>query len=99
MEVSRKMVESDIIMEPSPWRKIGTCDLEDRAKCDLWMEWGASALTMGWADAFRVVDCYREGGKWLHYHEGKFKELDSNYITHWMPRPFGPNNERHYDSN
>lgn len=98
MATKLEMVAGDILMEPSPWRKIKTFDLRDREQCDLWMEWGASALTMGWADSFRVVDCYREDGKFFHYHEGKVKELDANYITHWMPRPPGPSNERHYDS-
>jgi hypothetical protein len=96
--VSREMVADDILMEPSPWRKIDTFDLGDNVKCDLWMQWGASALTMGWGDSFRVVDCYHEDGKWFHYHEGKFKELQSDYLTHWMPRPRGPDNERHYDT-
>jgi hypothetical protein len=82
----------------SIWRAIKTYRGEDEwmPQVDLWLSWGASPLTMGIQDSFRVVDCWRREGKWYHRFEGKEAELRTEYVTHWAPRPVGPNGERRY---
>lgn len=74
----------------SRWRPIRTVPTREHFEVDLWMQWSASPLTMGEADAFRVPDAYRKDGKWFHKHNGKEMELRPEYITHWMPIPKGP---------
>lgn len=74
-----------------PWQPIKTAPKQDYVEVDLWMQWGASPMTMGMADAFRVTEAYRKEGKWTHRHEGKEKALAEEYITHWMPIPKAPN--------
>lgn len=60
-------------------------------KCDLWMAWGASPMTMGIADAFRVPDCWRDDeGAWWHMHHGERAELTKHYIRAWRPLPKPP---------
>lgn len=80
------------------WRPIKTYRGQDALwpVVDLWLSWGASALTMGMGDSFRVIDCWRNEGKWFHKHNGKDAELRTEYITHWMPRPSGPSGEQGY---
>jgi hypothetical protein len=66
---------------------------EDRCEVDVWMNIYASPRSMGWADAFRVPDAYRENGKWFHRDRGEVKQLHGDYITHWMPLPAPPLSE------
>lgn len=82
----------------SIWKPIKTASKEDydTTKVDLWLQWGAAPSTMGWADSFRVVDCWRHKGKWVHEYRGEITEINADYITHWMPRPDGPRGEQHY---
>lgn len=74
------------------WKPIKTYRVRGRwfHEVDLWMQWGASPLTMGMGDAFRVVDCYQRDGKWFHRESYQEKELNSEYITHWMNKPKAP---------
>ena len=76
------------------WRLIKTYRRRNRImhQVDLWMQWRASPLTMGIADAFRVSDAWQDrDGKWFHYDRpGVPAELNIDYITHWMPRPSPP---------
>jgi hypothetical protein len=77
----------------SDWRPIKTFRGPDYRMVDIWMQWGASAMTMGMADAFRVVEAYRKNGKWVHrnpMNSFKEEELVHDYITHWMPTPKAP---------
>lgn len=57
---------------------------------DIWMRVTPSPLSMGIGDAWRIVDCWLNGGKWFHVHEGKVKELNADYITHWIRPPKPP---------
>lgn len=76
-----------------PWRPIKTCRTGFREEVDLWMQWGASPLTMGIADSFRVPNAYRLlDEKWWHFQDGEQKELNRDYITHWMRIPKPPRN-------
>lgn len=50
------------------WRPIQSCRIRDYRKVDLWLQWGASPLTMGMADSFRLPDCWRVGKQWFHHH-------------------------------
>jgi hypothetical protein len=74
----------------SEWQPIESASKEeyDLTKVDLWMQIGA--------DAFRVVDCWRFRGEWVHDLNHKVEPLIAGYITHWMPRPAGPNGESGY---
>jgi hypothetical protein len=74
------------------WRPIKTCRAGFREEVDLWMDIPASPMSMGMADSFRVPSAYRllDGKKWFHYQDGKEQELNSSYITHWMPIPKPP---------
>ena len=113
-------------LSPAPllggWREIKTCRIQDYQEVDVWMQWGASPLTFGISDSFRVANCWRVGKKWYHKQpslkmlvSGKpgegiitvdfisnqdannrngnvfistgSAELNSDYITHWMPIP------------
>ena len=81
----------------SAWRPISEftgSDVWD--KVDLWLSVAASPRSMGMSDEWRVVDCWRKDGKWWHYHEMKVMELESDYITHFMPRPQGPSGQTAY---
>lgn len=70
------------------WMPIDSAPVWD--KVDIWMQWGASATTMGWGDSFRVPDAYQKpDGTWWHYDHGE-KQLRKEYITHWMPLPSAP---------
>lgn len=42
----------------------------DRDQVDVWMSVHASPLSFGIADAFRVPDAWRRGGKWFHRYRG-----------------------------
>lgn len=73
------------------WQPIKTFEGPDREEVDLWLHIYASPKSMGWADSFRVIDAYKIDGKWFHRVEsGAEKQLDSDYVTHWMPRPAAP---------
>lgn len=77
------------------WRPIESFDQPDRVKVDLWLHIYASPRSMGWADDFRVIDAWRQDGKWVHYDKGNVAELFADYVTHWMPiaeppRPSSP---------
>lgn len=76
----------------SPWRPIRTASKEPMtfSEVDLWLAFGASPLSMGMADSFRVPDCTRRDGKWGHYENLAWRALDQNIITHWMSVPKGP---------
>jgi len=74
----------------SEWRDIRSFDLPDNHAVDLWLNIYASPRSMGRADAFRVIDCWRDNGKWFHYDGGRQTELFSDYVTHWMPAPEPP---------
>ena len=70
----------------STWRPIADWDGEDGALYDLWLNVWASPRSMGIADAWRAIDCYRKDGQWF---DGGGK-LYAPYITHWMPVPTRP---------
>lgn len=73
------------------WQAIEVFDGRDVLdRVDLWMSWGASPLTMGMADSFRVPDCWKRGGSWYHHHMGKEAMLNNLYITHFRPLPEPP---------
>jgi hypothetical protein len=78
----------------SPWKPIRSFRGPDYRQVDLWLTVFASPLSFGWADAFRVVECWREDGKWMHIDVGEKKELNALYITHWMPMPKPPRGSR-----
>jgi len=59
-------------------------------KVDLWLSIYASPRSMGMADDFRVVDCWRKDGKWFHEFKGEETELFTDYVTHWLPIPRPP---------
>lgn len=63
---------------------------EPGRRVDIWMEIYASPRSFGMGDSFRVIEAWRENGKWFHRHEGKVKELYNDYVTHWMPMPKAP---------
>jgi hypothetical protein len=76
------------------WQDIATAP-KDRTTIDVWLKVNASPRSMGWADAFRVVDVMWEeygsdGPGWYHIDSGKWKQLYEPYITHWMPLPEPP---------
>lgn len=72
------------------WRTIKTFNRSDGEKVTLWLAWGASALTMCWADAFAVRDCWREQGQWKHIYRGKPECLGESYILYWLPADAEP---------
>ncbi len=74
----------------NPWKPISSYRGEDRHEVDLWIEIHASPASMGFADAFRVINAFKTDGKWFHYEGGHQKELRAEYITHWMPSPRPP---------
>jgi len=57
---------------------------------DLWIAVYASPLSMGMADSWRIPDCWKVDGKWVHRHENQIKELDAHYLTHWIRPPKPP---------
>lgn len=64
---------------------------------DLWLSVHASPRSMGWADAFRVPDCWRQlvkgagfTGPWVHNDGSAERELYADYITHFMRAPAPP---------
>ena len=73
------------------WKLIEEWNGEDGALFDLWLDVPATPLSMGIADAWRVINCWHQDGKWFD----KFGEsgvLEPRYITHWMPTPNSPTN-------
>ncbi|WP_120265443.1 hypothetical protein [Pseudorhodoplanes sinuspersici] len=37
------------------------------------------------------MDCWRNDGRWFHHTEkGERKQIDPDYVTHWMPAPPAP---------
>lgn len=74
----------------SSWKPIESFDEPDRQSVDLWMYIYASPRSMGMSDAFRVMDAFREDGKWFHWDGGKKKELHGEYVKFWMPIPEPP---------
>lgn len=80
---------------PDPWRPISTYRRKGRIhhEVDLWLVIHASPLSMGLADDFRVVDAFqKEDGTWWHFDlpSYKDKQIVTEYVTHWMPRPKTP---------
>ena len=66
---------------------------EELQKVDIWISVYASPLSMGMSDAWREIECWREGKKWFHYNNmrGSIKdELEVSYITHWRESPPAP---------
>lgn len=101
LEEFRKNLDKCVIAKlagVSEWQPIETAPNEvwPNSEVDLWLQVHASPRSFGWADYFRVTDCYREltedghTGKWVHRHDGKEVELYQPYITHWMPLPEPP---------
>ena len=81
----------------SEWIQIDEYGDDILERVDLWLSWGASPLTMGISDSFRVTDCWRQpDGEWVHIHDGGIKELNRDFITHFMRRPAGPDGETNY---
>jgi hypothetical protein len=74
----------------SPWKPIKTFRLPDRHEVDIWLQAPASPRSMGWADAWRVIEAYRINEKWFHRQDGKEMEIVTEYVTHWMPIPKPP---------
>jgi hypothetical protein len=72
------------------WQPIKKFKGKDHAKVDLWLDIYPSPRSFGWGDSFRVIDAWREKGKWFHYHEGKPTEIYNDYITHYMLTPEPP---------
>lgn len=74
------------------WKEIGEFDRPDGERVDLWLYIYASPRSMGWSDAFKVPEAWKEKGNWLHIHGGKPTKLYSDYITHWslIPSPDEP---------
>jgi hypothetical protein len=72
------------------WQPISTFNGEDRELVDLWLEIYALPRSFGMGDSCRVVDCWRESGKWFHRQSGRELELFADYVTHWMPAPQRP---------
>lgn len=60
------------------------------SRFDVWLRIGASPRSFGWADQFRVSDCWCRHGKWFHLHHGQETELLSDCVTHFKPEPKGP---------
>lgn len=75
------------------WQLIETYTGEWPEKVDLWLNVPASPRSMGWSDAFRVVECWREDSKWFHIDRSEKAELYGPYITHWMPMPAPPESD------
>jgi hypothetical protein len=79
------------------WQPIDSYRGPDREKVDLWLNLRPSRpLPGGLGHALRCPDAYRVGGKWLHWFIGEEKEVSAEYITHWMPRPAGPDGTTGY---
>lgn len=79
------------------WRPISEYEGEGPLdRVDLWLTVPASPRSMGISDAFRVTDAYLKDGGWYHFVDGKEMELYKPYVTHFMPRPDGPNGETFY---
>lgn len=76
------------------WKKIKTFRGPDRREVDLWLRIYPSPRSMGWSDAFRVPNAWRKDGRWFHNYQGREKELEKDYITHWMPLPSPPGEEK-----
>lgn len=72
------------------WRPARRSKPKDGVIVDVWLRWGASALTMGWSDSFGVPDAWRENGKWLHTYRSQPTELNSEFVSHWRYRRSGP---------
>lgn len=74
-------------MKADKWIPIDKCPQEEwfaPGSVDLWLEITASALSMGWSDSFRVVECWRDNdGNWVHNYNGVTTKLDPSYITHY----------------
>lgn len=67
---------------------------DDYERVDVWLHITPSIFSMGFGDAWREVEVWRERGKWFHLNkmeDGKKMELYSHYITHWRKMPDGPN--------
>jgi hypothetical protein len=76
------------------WQPVETapaCSGDQPFEMDVWMKIPASPMTMGFSDSFRVPNAYRKGDRWFHRTEmGVEKELQRDYITHWMQIPSAP---------
>lgn len=85
---------AEVGSEAPKWRPIDTAPKDGIGKpVDLWLRIGASPRSMGWADDFRVPDCWWDGklGGWVHFEKPwVISPLAPSYITHWMEIPPGP---------
>ena len=73
----------------SEWRDVSTLPA-DGEKVDVWMHIYASPRSFGMSDEFRLIDCWREDGQWVHFYKGKVEPLHGPYVTLWMPAPESP---------
>lgn len=79
-----------MIEHPAAWKPIGSFNEPDGELVDLWLNVYASPMSMGMADKWRAIDCYRQDGEWFDS-GGK---LEARYITHWSPRLPPPTDTR-----
>lgn len=74
----------------NPWSPIAEFWEADYTRVDLWLHVYACPSSMGISDGWRVAEAHRVNGKWFHLHNGEQKQLESRWITHWMPCPEPP---------
>ncbi len=80
----------------SEWRLISNPprNTDEDNPVDLWIHVNPSPLSMGMGDSWRIPDCWRVGGKWVHRHKNEIKELAVHYLTHWIRPPKPPTFKR-----
>ncbi len=71
------------------WQDISTCP-RDGTEFDAWMDIPACPSSMGFADNFRVVNVSFRNGVFGHQHEGSWRELCGEWLSHWLPLPPAP---------
>jgi hypothetical protein len=49
---------------------------------------------MGMSDRWRITDCWKADGKWVHRYRNEITELDADYLTHWIRPPKPPKRNR-----
>lgn len=70
------------------WQPIATAP--ENTPVDVWVTIFATPRTMGYTDSFRVPDAYKRVGRWYYIVNNAEKELDAQYVTHWMWPPESP---------
>jgi hypothetical protein len=84
-------------LERLMWKPIAEFeDVGPFRQFDLWLTVNPSPRSFGMGDAWRVPDAYYKDGKWWHVQNAESKELVSDYITHFMARPIGPDGSEFY---